>query len=393
MSGRRPTGKFFIFLILVFGAVAFLVINVLRPATQHYELVLSETASDMRSVQAVVIRREQAFSMDSNSTLLFVAGEGAALSPGDEIAYIYSAGYSVKQMSKLESIRQEIRDYQTELLAEIVDAELDRLNEAVNESALQLKNVMNERASGSVIGVVAQLTAAMDARSSHLSQNSREDTRLTTLYENEQKQQSTILSWRTVETAQTAGVVSFYLDGYENYLGPSNLGELTFDTMRLVLAGKPLSTETSRLTTPIYRMVDEREWYLAVLVSDASLNPVNGQTFFFQMEGFEDLVYQCVVESVLKQGNERLIVLRAQTPIGPLLSQRTGAGTVSAEVTGLRVPTKALVTESGQYGVRRYDGVGNTFVPVEIIQNRSGSVMIRPIAEGALMEGDYVLVG
>ncbi len=380
-------------MILILGVIAFLVIRVLQPAGQRYEMVTAEISSDMRSVQAVVIRSEQAYTMDSNSTLLFVAGEGDSLNTGDEICYIYSAGYSLKQMNKLESIRQDIRDYQTEILADIVDTELDRLNENVNDMALQLKNVMNQKAAGSVVGVVNQLIAAMQARTDHQDQNSREDTKLTTLYESEKKQQSTILSWRTVETAPAPCVVSFYLDGYENYLTPANLSELNFDTMRVVLAGKPLATESTRLTTPIYRLVNGGEWYVAVLVNDASLNPVNGQTFFFQMEGFEDLIYECVVESVLKQGNERLIVLRAQDPIGPLLNQRTGNGQISAEVSGLNVPRGALVTENGQYGVRRYDGVGNTFVPVEIVLSRSGSVMVRPIAEGALREGDFVLVG
>ena len=119
------------------------------------------TESDTRSVQAVIIRDEQVVSMDSNSTLVYVAPEGAYLSAGEEIAYVYSAGYSVKQMEKLETIRQSIRDYQTEILADIVDTKLDRLNDEVHSIALQLKRLVNQSSTGSLSGLVTQLNAAI----------------------------------------------------------------------------------------------------------------------------------------------------------------------------------------------------------------------------------------
>lgn len=393
MSNRQPTGKFFLFLILLLGAAAYIVVSCLKPAAQRYEQVVAATESDVRSVQAVIIRDEQAVSMDSNSTLVYVAEEGAYLSAGDEIAYIYSAGYSIKQMEKLETIRQSIREYQTEILADIVDTKLDRLNEEVHGTALQLKRLVNQSTSGSLSGLVAQLNQAMEARRSHLSQNSREDTKLTTLYESESKQESTILSWRSVETAPEACVVSFYLDGYEEALSADALDSVTIDRVRAVLAGRALSENSSRLTTNIYRLVSSDRWYVAALCSDQNFNPVTGQQLFFQMEGFEDLVYECVVESVQKQGDDRLVLLNVQDPIGPLLNQRAGSATISAQMDGLYVSLDALVIENNQQGVRRYDGVSYSFVPVEVILSASGRALVTPAVPGTLNAGDYVLVG
>ena len=265
MSNRQPTGKFFLFMILLLGAITYIIISSVRPSRQHYEQVTAATESDTRSVQAVIIRDEQVVSMDSNSTLVYVAPEGAYLSAGEEIAYVYSAGYSVKQMEKLETIRQSIRDYQTEILADIVDTKLDRLNDEVHSIALQLKRLVNQSSTGSLSGLVTQLNAAIEARRSHLSQNSREDTKLTTLYESESKQESTILSWRSVETAPEACVVSFYLDGYEEAVNAASLDKMTIDQMRAVLAGRSLSASSSRLTTNIYRLVSPGTWYVAAL--------------------------------------------------------------------------------------------------------------------------------
>lgn len=393
MSRRQPTGKFFLFLTLMLGAAAYLAVTLLQPGAQRYEQVTAATESDVRSVQAVVIRDEQAVSMDSNSTLVYVAAEGEYLSAGDEIAYIYSAGYSIKQMEKLETIRQSIREYQTEILADVVDTRLERLNEEVHSTALQLKRLVNQSTSGSLSGLVDQLNEAIEARRSHLSQNSREDTKLTTLYESESKQESTILSWRSVETAPEDCVVSFYLDGYEEALNADALDEVTIDRVRVVLAGRSLTENSSRLTTNVYRLVSADRWYVAALCSDENFNPVTGQQLFFQMEGFEDLVYECVVDSVQKQGSDRLVILSVQDPIGPLLNQRAGSATISAQMDGLYVSLNALVVENGQQGVRKYDGVSYTFVPVEVILSASGRALVTPTVAGTLNAGDYVLVG
>ena len=393
MSSRQPTGKFFLFLILLLGAIAYIFISLVRPGAQRYEQVVAATESDTRSAQAVIIRNEKVVSMDSNSTLVYVAPEGAYLSAGDEIAYIYSAGYSVKQMEKLETIRQSIRDYQTEILADIVDTKLDRLNDEVHSTALQLKRLVNQSSSGSLTGLVEQLNLAMEARRSHLSQNSREDTKLTTLYESESKQETAILSWRSVESAPEDCVVSFYMDGYEDALNVETLDQLTIDRTRAVLAGRSLDSVSSRLTTAIYRLISPEEWYVAVLCSDENFNPVNGQQFFFQMEGFEDLIYECVVEGVQKQGKDRLVLLRVNDPIGPLLNQRAGNATISAQMNGLYVPADALSTENGQLGVRKYDGGSYTFVPVEVVLTTSGKALVSPMVSGSLNAGDYVLVG
>ena len=107
MSRRRPTGRFFILLMLVLGVIVYLAVGRISSPVGKYEMVVSGSASDTRTMQAVIMRDEKVASMDGNSTMIFVADEGQYLRAGDEIAYIYSAGYSTKEMQKLETIRQD----------------------------------------------------------------------------------------------------------------------------------------------------------------------------------------------------------------------------------------------------------------------------------------------
>lgn len=392
MSRRRPTGRFFVFVMLIMCVVVYLAVGRNGGSGAHYEIVVSGTASDTRTMQALIMRDEKVADMEGGSTIVYVAEEGQTLSAGDEIAYIYSVGYSTKEMQKLESVRQDIRAYHTTILSNIVDSELDRLDENVAYLARQMKALVTGQSTGSLLNLESQLGEAMEARQEYLSQNRREDTKLNTLYEDETKREASIASWRSVETASSDGVVSFYLDGYEQYLSPDNLVNITIEGVKNILSGKPSEDATSRLTTNIYRLVSVDRWYILLLSSDASFSPVTGQEFWLQMVGFEDVIYRMTVDSILKSGNETLTVLSTSDPIGPLLSQRSGNVVISTEMDGLYVPEGAIMTENGLTGVTVYDGADGAFVPVQIISREKGSVLVKPTSEGMLVPGNYVLV-
>lgn len=355
-------------------------------------MIVDGSTSETRFMQAVIMRDETVASMDGNSTMVFVAEEGQTLQAGDEIAYIYSAGYSTKEMKKLETIRQDIRAYHTTILSNIVDAELDRLDSNVHYLANQMKALVKGQATGSIMNLEIQLTEAMQTRQEYLRQNRREDTKLNSLYEDETKREASISSWRSVETAQEDGIVSFYMDGYEQYLSPENLANITIDGVKSVLAGQTADGSSSRLTTNIYRLVNADRWYVLLLCSDATFNPATGQNFWLQMEGFEDVAYQSTVESVLKSGNETLTVLSVDDPMGPMLNQRKGNVKISAEVNGLYVPIGAIMTENNLTGVYVYDGAGGSFVPVQVVSTDGNTALVKPTVDGTLAHGNYVLV-
>lgn len=378
---------------LAIGVIVYLFVVIAQPSKARYEIVESGSTSDTRSMQAVVMRDETVASMDGNSTMVFVAEEGQSLSAGDEIAYIYSAGYSTKEMQKLETVRQDIRAYHTTILNNIVDTELDLLDKNVYYLAQQMKRLVTRKTSGNLMNLEVQLTEAMKARQEYLRQNRREDTKLNSLYEDESKRETSISSWRSIETAASSGVVSFYMDGYEQYLSPDNLDNITIEGVKSVLNGQTAGDSTgSRLTTNIYRLVSSDRWYILLLTSDTAFNPVTGQNFWLQMEGFEDVIYQMTVDSTLKSGKETLTILSTSDPIGPLLNQRRGNAVISAELSGLYVPTGAIMTENNLTGVYVYDGADGVFVPVQVISRSGGKALVSPTVDGTLVPGNYVLV-
>ena len=390
MRRKRVTGRFYIFLLAIFVIVFLIVRPHLHFGTRE-AIIEPGSASYSRSTDAVIIRDEEVFSSGTIARVEYVAMENTLLNAGDTIAYLYSTGYSESELERLEDIRANIQAYRKTILNNIVDNDLNRLDRIVDMRALELKALVTHQTTGNLLTLTRQLETAMVDRQDYMRANQREDLNLNRLYQDESTRMNSIASWRTEATADEAGVISFYTDGYEAALTPEALDALTPADVHAVIAGAPLGESSSRLTD-IYRLVDQNEWYVAILTDGQSWNPVLDQVYYLQFEGFEDLVYSAKVTRVQKVDNEVLAVFLVEDPIGPMIYQRSGRVTLSSQLTGLSVLAEALSDQNGQLGVWLFDVPGGTFVPVEVLSNDGSRALIQPLADGALEVGDPVLI-
>ena len=392
MRRKRVTGRFFIFLLALL-VIAFLILRPLLFRGVRETVVMMANASQRQTVDCIIIRDEAVTAADSAARVEYIAAEDSLVAEGDNIANIYATGYSESLLNNLENTRKNIQDYHKQLLANIVDADLNRLDAVVNLMALEFKNLITRRTTGNLKTVTGQLQTAMVNRQEYLRQNKRGDNKLTKLYEEENTRLASIQSWRKVSTADRAGVVSFYIDGYENDLSPDRLSALSIADARAVLSGANLANTKATRSGGIYRIVDQDKWYVAVLTDGAGWTPVQGQdNYFMQLEGFDDLSFTAAVYSVQKENGATLAVFEINDPIGPLIYQRTGKAQFSITLTGLSVRADALYNQNGQMGVWVYDVPGGTFVPVEVLSTDGNIAMIQPLVENALQLGQPILI-
>ena len=350
-------------------------------------------ADQRQTVDCVIIRDESVTLAESTARVEYISPENSLVTADTTVANLYATGYSESLLNNLETTRKKIQDYHKQLLANIVDSQLQELDQRVNRKAIEFKNLITRQTIGNLKTVASQLETEMVRRQEYLRQNKRGDSKLTKLYDEENTRLSSIQSWRTVSNADRDGVVSFYIDGYETDLTPDSLNALSIAQVRQVLAGERLENTRQTLNNGIYRIVNQNRWYVAVLYSGNTWTPMVGQdNYYIQMEGFDDLSYTASVYSVQKENDSTLAIFEVRDPIGPLIYRRTGKAQFSITLTGLSVRVEALYNENGQMGVWVYDVPGGTFVPVEVLSTDGTIAMIQPMVEGALQLGQTVLI-
>ena len=392
MRRKRVTGRFFVFLLALL-VIAFLILRPrLFPGSKE-TVIMMANADQRQTVDCVIIRDESVTLSESTARVEYIAAEDSLVSEGATVANLYATGYSESLLNALETTRKKIQDYHKQLLANIVDTQLQELDQKVNRKAIEFKNLITRQTIGNLKTVASQLETEMVRRQEYLRQNKRGDSKLTKLYDEENTRLASIQSWRTVSNADRDGVVSFYIDGYEADLTPDGLNGLSIPQVRSVLAGERLENTRKTLSDGIYRIVNQNRWYVAVLYTGNTWTPMVGQdNYYIQMEGFDDLTYTASVHSVQKENDTTLAIFEVRDPIGPLIYRRTGKAQFSITLTGLSVRVEALYNQNGQMGVWVYDVPGGTFVPVEVLSTDGSIAMIQPMVEGALQLGQTVLI-
>jgi len=391
MRRRRVTGRFYIFLMIV-ALIAFLIARPFIFSGPKESVIMMANSAYTQKLDCIIIRDEAVTASDSTARVEYIAKENSLVGQGDTVVNLYTTGYSESLLNNLEKTRQDIQAYHKELLANILDNDLERLDGVVNAMALEFKNLITHQTVGNLQTVTEQLETAMVNRQEYLRQNKREDTKLTKLYESENTRLTSIQSWRKVESAKKEGVVSFYLDGYEGDLTVEKLPSLSAQDVRTVLSGGVLSNTKSTKNTGVYRIVNQNLWYVAIVADSDDWIPVVGQDCYLQLEGFDDLSYNASVSSVQKESGTVLVVYEIHDPIGPMIYQRSGKAKLSMTYSGLSVNAKALYEQSGQIGVWLYDVPGGTFVPVEVISNDGATALIQPLVENSIGVGQKVLI-
>lgn len=351
-----------------------------------------DTLGNSYSGTVVIAREEETvFDEQGKATVDFVANEGSRVTRSSVICKVYSAGYNETEINRLETYREEIKNYHvSQVLNTYVDAALENDNEEIESLAQQVRTLVQGRGVGSLNNLENQLESALSSRKNYLRQKYPDDQTLAELYKVENDQLKKIDSWTTTKTANGDCIVSFYTDGFETMVNSKTYENLGPDKIREVIRGVlPTQTGSSQVKNPIYRTVAEDVWYAVFLCTDKDWNPVKGEIYRMQLSGFDNYVLPAEVVSFSRVGGDLLVRMRIESSVEPVLNIRTCGATVGDFVSGVYVPINALYTYENMIGVVVLEGGMQTFVPVMVISYPDeNTAFVRPTMSGSPLEAN-----
>ena len=395
---RRRLLKMLAVLIVLSAAIVAALILLPPLFSQKKTSVMPQSIVDaqMFSGTLVIAREETTRETESNTSIEFVASEGAKLSRSDVICKVYSSGYNQTEINRLESYRDEIRAYHiNQVFSSYVDAALENENSTISELAQQVRVLVQGKAEGSLSNLERQLGSELSARKSYLKAKYPDDQTLSELYKVENDQLKKIESWTTTYSATEECLVSFYTDGYEATINSTTFSELTPADIRNVIRGvAPEQSMVARGNKSIYRTVNPNVWYALFLCQDKDFNPVRGLDYQIVLEGFEDYPVTGRLDSFTQIGSDLLLRLRVSQNVSPVLNIRTCKASVGNTVMAYSVPVEALYEPDG---LHKYVIVlsGGQQVAVEITElNRlpDGTVYVNPILPNSPLNGQNTVL-
>ena len=379
-------------IIAVIGFAVWYLVTALTPEAEPYGVIGAGTLGTKYSGDCLLVRDETPYDAEGLTSIEYIAEEGATVYRGTTICNVYSSGFSTREMETLQDYRDQIKEYQLKLLkAEVAtDARMEKLESEVMTRAREVRAIVSG-ARGNMNNQESLLKSAITARQSYLKQKYNDDQRMTRLYDDEQSQLQRINSWTKQYAAMSESVVSFYSDGYEYGLTVNNYDQFTPAQVRSMMNGNlPENSALQKGRTTIYRMIRDGYWYVLMMVRGSNWNPVEGASYELKLESFKDTTVQATVQSFTRSGGDMVVRLAVQAPVQPILYIRTCTGELGDNVSTLTVPARALYTQDNMVGVVVVDGQYQTFIPVNVLDRRDGTVFISAIQQGVLAEGQTV---
>lgn len=383
-----------VILLAAFGFAIWYLYTALAPAASPYATITAGTLGARYSGDCLIVRNETPYDAEGVTSVDYEAEEGSLVQRGTTICNVYSTSYSTREMTSLQSYRDQIRDYQLQLLAAetTYDAKMSRVESDVLARAREIREMING-ARGSLTNQEKLLDAAIDARQQYLKSKYSADQRLSRLYDDELSQLQRIQSWTKAYAATGEAIVSFYSDGYEYSLTSANYDTfIPADVRRMYNGYKPEKATADKGKTTIYRMVKDDSWYVLFLSHDDTWNPVDGQTYELKLERFENTTVNATVVSSTRSGGELLVRLAVNDSVKPVLYMRTCQAELGDYVTSLCVPARAIYRQDDMDGVVVVDGANKSFIPINILLRDGEYVYISAIQQGLLFEGQTVLL-
>lgn len=377
---------------VVFAAIRLKDVLIQPPTTA---IVQESSLGNYYDGKLVIARNERLVTTENKTKIDFEADEGSKVNRSGVICKVYSSGYNQTEINRLQTYRDQIETYHTnQVLKTYVDAALDNENAVISALAQQVRTLVHGRGIGSLSSIEKQLESALTSRKNYLRQKYPDDQELSQLYKVENDQLKKIESWTTTYIAEEDCLVSFYTDGYEEFVNSRTYGTLTPADVKNVIRGVPPDMDTvSRGNDAIFRTVIEDEWYALFLCSDPDWNPVVGEVYRMQLTGFENYIVDGKIMSFSRIGNDLLLRMRIDGDVTPVLNIRTCDATVGDFVFGVRVPVDALYTlkdnQTGKesIGVVVLEGGLQTFVEVIVISySDENTAFVRPSLSGSPLE-------
>ena len=342
-----------------------------------------------QTVNVLIVRDEQVIQAgDYASRAEALVAEGETVTAGEAVLNLYTAGYSEKEMQNYLVVQQKIKDAQeNDILKNIVDATLEDLNTRIDAKQEELSTSINQGEFDKLLRGERELAQLMEERRVYMKELTSANTTeyLEGLYQSESQLLERINATRLQATSPMDGVVSFFLDGFQNELRPDTLDQLTAGTVLNIVerlqAGETTNASTAQIApeTPLARVVNPNLWYAVMVLPAAENTLVEGQTCELSMDGYGEPLLDAQVIRVAPEGANHLVVLQLDAPIGAMVSLRKVSGHLGGNVEGFKIPLAAVMSgESGSYVTVQEDGQTQN-VAIQVLASDESSAIVSPL--------------
>lgn len=355
----------------------------------------------------ILVRQETILPDAGGSYVDHILGEGEKAAAGQAAALLYTDPAALTTRQAIRTLTAEIEQLQYALDDRTQTGDASRLDSQVLASITALRSLTAQGDLTTLEDCALNLRTMVFKRDFAYGDGSAAG-QLSQLIQSKQEQLAQLNASlnqvaRVVYTPAT-GVFSGTVDGWEGLINPSQLDDLTAQSLSALLSQTPATA-----TGPVGKLITGSTWYFAALLPGTDTGLQSGKTYSLTFSGDYYGQIPMKLERVSLEGEQTLAIFSCRTHLSDttLLRVQT-VDVVIHHLEGIRIPRKALRVETIEeeqedgstrtvnrykvYIVERSQSWGRE---VEILYTDENFYLVRPVDPSAakrLRAGDEVIL-
>ncbi|MCL2707916.1 MAG: hypothetical protein FWF03_02240 [Defluviitaleaceae bacterium] len=397
---------FFLFVLVYLSRSLYAYVNASHTAT---EIVRIGSIDVPRVVSGVIIRDERVYYADRDGRLMFNVGEFERVKPTTLIC-------SIQDVSAAAETRRDILDLDEAFSAlQETRKDISSADPAISRINAQLKSITDAQlyqfstlGMKEIYALKENLAQRIENRNTIIlndNLNVRDD-----LFIEQQRLANQLSSHESAIRADVSGIVSAYLDGYEETYTFENMKELTREQTLLKTGFNQInSSKEIKTDEPAFKIVHKNDWYIAAYMpNEIAAGFEEGDSRILFIETGDVFTPVAAIVYMINPGYRESFMLFKFTKniIGYMGMRSVNFKTSDSVQSGFKIPVSAI-TERNYFAVpEEYvsEAENNNFfvslktygetvvrVPVEITGTYPGGCHIFD-RSGALKKGDFLIL-
>ena len=368
---RKPKyGRILFSLILFFGAIFMLVqlgIDLFYKDEVTY-LVSVGNLNIENQYEALILRNEVVIDTNLSGQITYFANEGEYLVKDNWVAEIYNDGTTVADTVD-ENQREENR--------KLVEFDYNLLESDINTLKNEILFQMNQASYEAIPALKQDLILKLERLDKLQGENKFLSNRTASYAEKTLGEGILLAGQKQAIYAPASGILTYRLDGYEDFLTIDNLYNINYDEIgSLSFELENLNKRVVKPKDKLFKIVDHSNYYITAIISNEEVETYkNTQSITVRING---QTLKGVVHDVFTNQKNAVAVIQMRDVFDDFQNQRFVNCTIVREnYRGLKLHTDSIVNIEGQLGVYVVDQERKLiFVPIKILGYDEDSAIV-----------------
>lgn len=306
--------------------------------------------STEKEYECLIVRNEKIVKSPSEGIIKYYVEEGEKVEKNYKVSEIYTSDVSDEDREQLKKLNSRIEDIQSSK-GDLFKIDVDRLNMEINNIVDELRSARIQDDFTKLSDLKIKLESKIDKKRRVSGDKSFSGANLDRLKGEKNKLETRIKNSILQINSPESGIISYYIDGYEEILTPQNLANIKYEFIKGIESNSDkLRYDKVIFNQSIFKITDNTAWYIVIITDfeDANSFEIGKKV---SVDILESRITGKITDKIQDDTKSFIIVRTNQYVSGFNNIRKANFKVIREHREGLKIHRDSVIERDGEMGV------------------------------------------